>query len=247
VGLDRTDRVLFGVAAGGLGSILVAAGLVGIRSEVANVNVALLLVLVVLAAASIGGHTAGAMSGLVAATSFDFFHTRPYGSLKIARANDLVTTLLLVVVGLVMGDVAERRSRFKARMMDYQRQLRRLHRVVDVAASGEEDERDLVLTVTAELMGALALENCYFELPPFQSELPRLERDGVISGSPRRYGHGGLVLPSAGVDLRVVGPRGIVGRFVLVPAPDAGIPAERLLVATALAHELGLACAAMAS
>ncbi|MDQ6949340.1 MAG: DUF4118 domain-containing protein, partial [Actinomycetota bacterium] len=94
---DRTSRDLFGVAAGTLGSLFVAAGLVGIRGEIANVNVALILVLVVLGASILGGRTAGAMSGLVAATAFDFFHTRPYGSLKIAGVNDLVTTLLLLV------------------------------------------------------------------------------------------------------------------------------------------------------
>jgi hypothetical protein len=240
---DRTSRALLGVAVGGLGSLFVAAGLVGIRGEIANVNVALVLVLVVLGAAKLGGRIAGAMSGLVAATSFDFFHTRPYGLLKIARADDFVTTLLLLVVGLVMGEVAERSSRFKDRMRDDQSQLRRLHRVAKSAASGGQDERDLVLTVAAELIDTLRLDDCRFELPPFESELPRLEADGAISGSSRRFGHGGFELPSRGLDLRVVGRRGIIGRFVLVPTPDARVSSERLLVAVALAHALGLALA----
>lgn len=247
MGPDRTSRALLGVAAGGLGSLFVAAALVGIRGEIATVNVALILVLVVLGASMLGGRTAGAMSGLVAATAFDFFHTRPYGSLKIAGTNDLVTTLLLLVAGLVTGNLAERSSRFKARMKDDQRHLRRLHRVASLAASGAEDERDLVLTVTAELMDTLGLEGCSFELPPFATELPFLELDGSITGRARRGAHGGVELPGRGVDLRVVGRGSTVGRFILVPAADRAVSAERLIVAVALANELGLACTAAAS
>lgn len=245
--VDRSSRTLLGVAFGGLGSVFVAGGLVGIRGVIANVNVALILVLVVLAAASIGGRVAGAMTGLVAATSFDFFHTRPYGLLKIARVDDLITTLLLLVAGLVMGEVVERSARFKDRWRDDRRQLQRLHRVAGQVASPDQDRRDLVMSVTAELLDTLHLEDCRFEPPPFVTELPHLEPDGVITGSSRRFDDGGTELPPAGVDLRVVGPRGIVGRFVLVPSAGAAISTERLLVAVALAHALGLALAPTAS
>jgi hypothetical protein len=240
--------VLLGVGVGGLASLVVASGLVAVRDDSANVNVALVLVLIVLGAAAVGGRTAGAMSGLVGATSFDFFHTRPYGSLKIARANDLVTTALLLVVGLAMGEAVERSSRFKARLRDDQKQLRRLYRVARLAASGTEDERDLVLTVTAELMDALRLRACHFERPPFLSELPHLRADGTIAATSPRVFHPnqGFELPSLGVDLRVVGRRGTIGRFVLMPEPNARVSTERLLTAVALADELGLAFTATA-
>ncbi|MGH9189916.1 MAG: DUF4118 domain-containing protein [Acidimicrobiales bacterium] len=241
--IDRSSRTLIGVGVGGLGSLFVAAGLVGIRGAIANVNVALILVLVVLAAANFGGRTAGAMSGLVAATSFDFFHTRPYGLLKVTRVDDLITTLLLLVAGLVMGEMVERSARFKDRLRDDQRQLRRLHRVAGLVASGDQDERDLVLGVTAELLDTLQLEDCNFERPPFVLEFPRLEPDGVIAGSHRHFGSAGVELPAGGADLRVIGPKGTIGRFVVVPTPDVTISNERLLVAVALSHSLGLALA----
>ena len=160
--VDRSSRTLLGVSLGGLGSLSVAGGLVGIRGVIANVNVALVLVLVVIAAASVGGRMAGAMSGLVAAMSFDFFHTRPYGLLKIASVNDLITTLLLLVAGLVVGEMVERSARFKDRLRDDQRQLRRLHRVAELAASGDKAEGDLVLSVAAELRDTLRLEDGRF-------------------------------------------------------------------------------------
>lgn len=241
--LDRTSRTLLGIALGGLGSLSVAAGLVGIRGEIANVNVALVLVLVVLVAATFGGRTAGAVSGLVAAMSFDFFHTRPYGLLKIANANDLVTTALLLVVGLVVGEAAERSSRFRLRLRDDQSQLRRLHRVAKSAAAGEQDDRDLVLSVAAELIDTLRLDDCRYEVAPFLSELPHLQPDGSISGTARWISDRGVALPAGGVDLRVVGRGDTIGRFVLVPAPDTTVSAQRLLVAVSLAHALGLALA----
>lgn len=241
--VDQVSRTLLGVAFGALGSLFIAAGLVGVRGEIANVNVALILVLVILAAAGFGGRVAGAMTGLVAATSFDFFHTRPYGVLKITRVDDLITTLLLLVAGLVMGAVVERSARFKDRWRDGRQQLRRLHRVAGFFVSGAKDEGDLILSVTAELLGTLQLEDCHFEHPPFLTELPRLEPEGVITGSVRRFGDFGTRLPAGGVDLRVVGPKGTIGRFVLAPTPDVAISPERLLVAVSLAHALGLALA----
>ncbi len=245
--LDRTTRTLGGVSFGGLGSLAVAGGLVGFRGEISNVNVALAMALVVLIAARLGGRTAGAMTGLVAAMSFDFFHTLPYGLLKIANGNDVVTTLLLLVVGLVMGEVVERSVGFKDRVRDDQAQLRRLHRVATLAASGVHDDRDLLLRVAAELIDTLRLADCRFETPPFLSELPHLELDGAIAGSGSRVRRRGYRLPAAGVDLRVVGQRGIVGRFVLAPSPGVAVSAERLLVALSLANALGLALTPLVS
>jgi hypothetical protein len=239
--LDRSSRTLLGVAFGGLGSLAVAGGLVGVRGEISNVNVALVLALVVLGGACFGGRTAGVMSALVAATAFDFFHTRPYGLLKIADVNDAVTTVLLLVVGLVMGEAVERSSRFRDRLHDDQAQLRRLHRVAAMAASGAQDEQTLVDSVAGELTDTLGLVGCRFEHPPFLTELPHLELDGAIPGTRGGFRRRAYRLPGAGVDLRVVGQRGVVGRFVLAPAPGAAVSAERLLVAVSLVHALGLA------
>lgn len=239
--LDRTSRALAGIAFGGLGSLAIAGGLVGVRGQISNVNVALILAITVMVAARVGGRRAGAMSGLVAATAFDFFHTRPYGLLKIADLNDAVTTLLLLVVGLVMGEVVERSGHFRDRMHDDQTQLRRLHRVASLAASGIQDEPTLVQNVATELVETLGLAGCRFERPPFLTELPHLELDGAIPGTGSAFRRRGYRLPRAGVDLRVVGQRGVVGRFVLEPMPGAPVSAERLLVAVSLAHALGLA------
>jgi hypothetical protein len=126
-------------------------------------------------------------------------------------------------------------------MKEDRRQLRRLQRVTSLVGSADQDERDLVLGVSAELIDTLHLGDCRFERPPFVTDLPRLQPDGAISGWSRGPGPGAVELPGSGIDLRVAGRTGVVGRFVLAPSPDAAVPADRLLVAVALAQALGLA------
>lgn len=219
--LDRSGRALTGIGTGGLATVVLAATLVGVRDRIAPANVALLLGMVVLAAAVVGGRAAGAFCGLVAATSFDFFYTQPYGLLKVTRLDDLVTAVLLVAAGVTMGRFSDRTRWLRERLRATHRDLHRLHRVV-TAAANEEDERDLVLTVTAELVDALDLDQCRFERPPFAS------------------------LPPGSVELPVVGGGETIGRFVLVPHPGRRPSPERLVVAETLARQLGLAFAAIA-
>src|SRR5439155_1372048 len=77
-------------------------------------NAALVLVLFVLLGAIIGGRRAGYLVAIVAAMSFDFLHTRPYGSLKIADGKDILTLVLLVAVGMIIGEIALRADRIRA-------------------------------------------------------------------------------------------------------------------------------------
>src|SRR4051794_3092157 len=86
------------IALGGLAPIMVAAALVAVRGHIDNTNVALILAVAVVAAGAMGGRVAGAVAGLTAATSFDFFHTKPYLSLLIHDGDDVEMTVLLLVL-----------------------------------------------------------------------------------------------------------------------------------------------------
>jgi hypothetical protein len=152
--------------------------------------------------------------------------------------------VILLVIGLVVGQVAvvARRSRSAAaRGSD---EVARLHRVAERAASGTPVD-EIVTDVAAEIAGLLDLRDCRFERPPFGAPLPRIERNGAISGvTTRRYVGAGFALPEEGAELPVLG-RGVqVGRFVLEPAHAHGAPIEELVVAVALADQLGAAIAA---
>jgi K+-sensing histidine kinase KdpD len=75
--------VTAGVAAGlDFLAVAVVAALVPLRDQVRNSNLALVLVLVVLAAAVIGGRIAGMAVGVAVAIAFDSFLTRPYQALR---------------------------------------------------------------------------------------------------------------------------------------------------------------------
>jgi len=72
------------VAAGVLVPLAVAAVLLPLRSGWSNTNVALLLVVAVVAVAAIGNRLAGALAAVSAAAWFDFFFTVPYYRFTIA-------------------------------------------------------------------------------------------------------------------------------------------------------------------
>jgi hypothetical protein len=239
---DRSVKTLIGAAVGSLGALFTAAALVGVRGDIQNANVALVLVLWVLVGAVTGGRASAVISAIVAAIAFDFFHTKPYNSLKISDGNDVLTTVLLLAVGLAVAEIAIRAQRSHAQHQDEQRQLQRMHRIAGLAAGGEGVD-DLLLAVTAELIETLELENAWFERPPFTAGLPRIERSGVIEAKEHRYANGEFELPREGVALPVVGAGQTVGRFVLIPTPGVGVSKERRLSAVALADQVGAALA----
>lgn len=245
---ERADAegVSMGVALGGLGSIGAAAALVGVRSHVSSANVALVLVVFVLVGALVGGRVAGASSAVIAAMSFDFFHTRPYGSLKIANGNDIQTTLILLGIGVVVGEMGAWARRGRTAMKDDRREIRRLHRVAEMAARGES-VADVTLSVTAEIASALTLTDCHFVPSPGPRLLPQLGRDGRITGRRPVATRGGVELPAAGIELGVMGRGKELGHFVLTPAPGEVVSLERRLIAVALADQLGQVLASESS
>src|SRR6478736_2075794 len=87
--------------------------LVAVRHHVDNSVVALVLGLIVVCSGFVGGQSAAVASSLAAAITFDLWHTQPFGSLKIDSVTDLVATLLLIVLGVVSGRVAERSWRHR--------------------------------------------------------------------------------------------------------------------------------------
>lgn len=240
---ERDTAALVGMAIGGIGPVLVAGALVGIRGEIINANVALILVIVVLLAAVAGGRGAGVVGAISAALSFDFFHTRPFNSLSINSADDVETTVLLVIAGLVAGEIAVRARRSRVAAEEGRSEISRIHRIAELAARGD-DAADVILAVQAELSQLLSLQDCRFEAPPFTSALPELERTGAVNVAVRRYSHGAFELPDDGVSLPVLGRGRLVGRFVLDPTRGVGVSLERRVVAVALADQVGSVLAA---
>lgn len=232
--------VAAGIGVAALGPIVVASLLVLVRDHMARSNSALVFVVVVVVAAALGGRWTGVVAAVVSAISYDFFLTRPYGSLKIDSGEDIVATVLLLAVGLIVGEVVVWAHRGHRRSRRGSSEIQRLHRVAEQVAAGH-DSGTVVASVCEELTEMLSLLSCVFEPPPYRSELPRLERNGSIDMPRRRFVRGEFTLPAEGVEIPVLGRGRELGRLALEPDPDVGVSIEERIVAIALSDQLGAA------
>jgi Domain of unknown function (DUF4118) len=230
------------VLVGSVGPILVAAALVPFRGEINNANIGLVLVVIVVAAASIGGRGVGALAAVSAALAFNFFHTQPYLRLTIESADDVETTVLLLLVALAVGQIASTARTRKAAVAEGRSEIARIHRLAEMVACGEEPA-EVLFAAQEQLVALLGLTRCRFEAPPYQAELPRLERSGVVVG-PTRWRvarSGGFELPETGVELPVLARGHSIGRFVLEPGSGVGVSLDQRVVAVAIADQVGAA------
>jgi len=225
--------------------VLVAVVLVPLRDEMINANVALALMVVVVSAAAVGGRSAGAVAAISSALAYDFFHTRPYLSLRMTSWDDVETTVLLLLGGLIVGSVAWQALQDRLSAQAGRGQLRRIHRLAEQVAKGE-DPADVILAAEAELTGLLDLEACRFEAPPYGSEpLVRLERAATAPDTRwSRVTRSTYELPSTGAEMQVLSRGQPVGRFVLTPKSGTGFSLEQRVVAVALADQVGAVLAA---
>lgn len=228
----------FWIGIGGIAPIIVAMVLVGLRDVMLNANVAIVLTLVVVAVAAGGGREAGMVAAVMSALSFNFFHTRPYLELRIASGDDIETTLLLLAVGLAVGQLAARERRARRFAQSSRGEIQRIHRVADSAATGA-DPADVIMSAQAELTDLLRLRNCRFEAPPFRLQLTTLDRSGLFPTTEHRLQRGGFELPADGVALPVMGRGQVLGRFTLEPTPGTGVSLEERVVAVAIADLVG--------
>jgi Domain of unknown function (DUF4118) len=239
------DVGLLGWITATLGPLAVSGILVAFRGDLFTTNAALILVLPVLAAAIVGGRWGGAVSAVVAALCFDFFFTRPYYSLNINRRDDVETTLVLLVVGLVVGELVVRARHSRQLARASRREVDQIRRVAELAAGSSASGR-LITIVERELVDILNARGARFEKPPFQTTLPRFGHGKVtIPGTER--GEAPPLGPPNEVELPVWGHGREIGRLVLV-LPDhsigIAIPADDRALAVALVDQLGAVLAA---
>ncbi len=249
---ESTGREVAGLASGAAGAFLVAAVLVPFREHVPNANIALVLVVPVLAAAVIGGRWAGVAGALVAAMVFDFFFTTPYGSLTMNDGSDIATLALFAVVALIAAEVGIRARRVDRTARAARMELQRLFRVAELAAQGAERE-DIVSAVRAELIAMFKLDDCTFVAASGDAEreswssrpsAASLGRHGALEGAVLRFEGEDFALPREGLELPVVGGGRELGRLVLRPGTNSHASAEQRRAAVALADELGVVLAA---
>ena len=238
-----SDAEAVGIAIGALVAITLAGLLGSVRGEMSQANAALVLVLVVVLAAYTGGRWAGAATGFVAAVAFDFFLTRPYGSLAIKSSDDVTTTVLLLAVGLAVGHIATSRREAKMAGQAGADEVAGLYRV---ASADDSSVAAVIEAVQAEVSAVLHLTTCRFDTLHPDPTLPELEHSGRVD-APYRFEGDGFVLPGDGVFIGVTYQNRTLGWLVCTPAdPAVGISSDRRRTALILAGYLGLTIAASA-
>jgi K+-sensing histidine kinase KdpD len=239
LGAEQTRTVLVWVAAVVV-PIAVALMLVPSRGHLGPADDALILVVVTVAIASYGNRGAAALAALVAAASFDFLLTRPYGSFRISQQSDLTTEVLFVAVGLLVGELAARGRRHQRAAARGHQEISRLHDLGERIAAGEEPEFVLI-AVANELRELLNLQDCRFVRDQPSGKGAWIASDGTVHLNPLRWPTATAGLPTRQVELPVRGGGKILGTFLLTPTPVTPISHDQCLVAVALVDQLGAA------
>jgi K+-sensing histidine kinase KdpD len=225
-----------------LAPIAVALLLIPARNHLTSADDALVLVVVTVAIASQGSRPRAIVAALVAAASFDFILTRPYGSFRISRQADVITEILFVVVGLLVGELAARGRRERQAAAMGRSEIARLHDLSQRIAQGEEPDFVLI-AVAAELRELLSLQDCQFLREQPSGKGAWIASDGTVRLNPLRWPAASAGLPTRRVELPVHGGGEVVGTFILTPTPSTPITHEQCVVAVALADQLGAAMA----
>jgi K+-sensing histidine kinase KdpD len=220
--------------------------LIPFRASFPNTDAALALLLVVVAVAANGDRLAGLLAALSAAVWFDFFLTRPYERFSITRRNDIETTVLLLVIGAAITEIAVRARREHGAASRRAGYLDGIHTAAKAAATGGSPAA-LIEQVSRQLTDLLSLRSCRFQYGVAGIGKPaRLQRDGWVMVGSQTWDVAQFGMPAKTDTELLVEAGGLLqGRFLMTPDPAGPHPTrEQRLVAVAFADQVGAALSA---
>jgi K+-sensing histidine kinase KdpD len=221
--------------------LALAAILVPFRSSFPNTDGALALLLVVVAVAASGYRWAGYLAALSAAVWFDFFLTQPYEHFTITRRTDIETTVLLLVIGAAVTEVAVWGRRQQAAASRRAGYLEGINAAAQAVAAGDSPS-ELINQVCGQLATLLSLRSCVFQYGKAGLGKPaRLAEDGKVVAGHRTWDVDEPLPQYSDIELLVTNGRLLQGRFLMKANPDARPTLEQRLVAIALADQVGAA------
>jgi K+-sensing histidine kinase KdpD len=208
------------LAASVLAPLVACAILSLFRSSLPASDAALVLVVVIVAIAALGSRLAGILAAISSAIWFDFFLVRPYHRFSITSHTDIETTVLLLVVGIAVTELAIWGRHQRARAQQQDGYLAGLHAVAEVVAVGGSPTQ-LADRVSSLLIDVLGLSRCSFHFGT-GAEKPRLQHDGTVTWGEVTWDvdHEGFPLNEE-TELIVSGTANVWGRFLMTPLADA--------------------------
>jgi hypothetical protein len=118
-----------------------------------------------------------------------------------------------------------------------------IHSVTELAATGQ-DPQVVVATAVAELRDLLYLRDCRFSRHLPGDVTAQVTPAGEVRVGLEIWSTADLGLPTRSIDLPVRSGGWLLGHFLLTPTPGKAIAQDRLLVAVAIADQVGAALAA---
>ncbi len=223
-----------------LGPLAASALLALVRTSVRSTDAALVLVLVVVAVAANGFRVAGYLAAVSAALSFDWFLLPPYYRLTIARPADARTTVLLLLVGVAVTEIAVWGRRKAVLASGRQAYLDGIREATQIASTSGQDGR-LVEDVRAQLERVLHVARCRFEYGAAGiGEPARLERDGSVRWKGQPWDVDVRGLPTdVDVELLVESGGVLRGRYLVRARAGSRPTLSERLVAVTLANQVG--------
>ncbi len=232
------------IASAAIAPLLCSAGLAVFRDGVTTAAAALVLVIIVVAAAATGDRVAGIIAALSSGAGFDVFLTEPYGQFTIKDRNDIEVTVLLVLVGVAVTEIALWGRRHEARASRRAGYLDGVLGTSKFIAVPQASPDALIDHVAQQILQVLDIDECRFV--PGAGSGPQelsLDHDGYVTGRGHQFNVESDGLPTNERIGLVVRQGGLVhGQFVLTASTRVVRPSvEQLRVAVLLADQVGAA------
>lgn len=215
--------------------------LANFRDTVTSATAALILVVWVVATAAVGDRVAGLLAALSGGLWFDFFLTQPYHRLAISDSDDVEVTVLLVLIGVVVTEIAlwgRRQQERAARRTGY---LDGVLSTAKAVSEGDAPTPTLIDVVAHQIVEVLAVDNCRFVPGPVHDRrFALLDQDGTVvrNGNVVDVVRSGLPFDE---EIAIVVRRGpnVFGHFVVTAATRIVRPSrQQLRVAVLLADQV---------
>jgi K+-sensing histidine kinase KdpD len=227
--------------------LVTCAVLANLRDSVTSATAALILVLWIVATSATGDRVAGLLAAVSGGLWFDFFLTKPYHRLAISDSDDIEITVLLVLIGIAVTEIAlwgRRQQAGAARRSGY---LDGVLSTAKAVAEGDTPTSTLIEVVAAQIIDVLHVDDCTFVPGPVHDRrMAILDQEGVLSrkGKVVDVARSGLPFDEQVAIVVRRGPQ-VLGHFVITAATRVVRPnRQQLRVAVLLADQVAPALAA---
>jgi hypothetical protein len=217
------------------------AALVPFRESVSSANLALVLVIGVVAVAVTGNRVAAVTGAAVTALAYDVFLTRPYGSPAIAEPAELLTAVLLLVVGIVVGGISSWARRQREVAVEREEDLGLVYHVIEQVAGGASSE-SLVALAEREIAQLLSAESVHYDRH-ITSSTTYVDRVGDVHVGDLLWPVADVGLPDMPIDVPMQSGGLPLGAFVVRPHPTRPVATWQLVMTVMVADLIASALA----